>query len=626
MVTAAAIGVLGLAWGAPIAHAAPAATLVDDFEAGAGSWTVNDGLAPRLGKATLPQVYSISPGAPETKGKQAALIEFGAGEGTWASVSKSVSGATWVERGCTGLSLWLRGDGSRRSVSLVLRSYLKVGDTITDTSYVREVLLTTPGWASLHVPFAALKDKQAQPIDEAHLRAVKLLQFVKTGTWEPVRFTVDDVYAETVAPPQPPPAPTAAAETLLVDFDGLDRLNRLRQGVCLGSGWGRVLQDQEFAAKLKGALAACGRPMVRVKLSDFFLPGNLGLRSGELYKTLAWVRSAGGDPLLCLDAPLTAKGVTPEEGWRSFGAFCAGIASHRRSEPGARVYEIGCEPVESGQFRSIEAATEAYNALAAQILLVDPAAEVGGMGFASPWDEYLRYFIANARALKFVSFHFYGAHTPVATDEDLFEAACRAEARDLPHQLTPRQVRELLDARPGVHPELWITECALSSAREPNGDARDPRVRNHFAAAWATALSLAVAADVDRVLWFKAYGNGWGLLNDDGTSTPAMQALALLSRPLPVGCGIGSPTNLGKPLFILPSQIKDARYVIIANGAKSSALNLRLSGTPAVQPTRLRRLDPTVTSATFIPLAPASVEKLTLAGPGVAILEAPTSK
>ncbi|MBM3472191.1 MAG: hypothetical protein FJX75_02820 [Armatimonadetes bacterium] len=620
MRTAAAIGLLGLAWGAATQPVPP---VVDDFEAGVGGWTVNDGLAPKLGKATLPQVYSISPGAPETKGKRAALIEFAAGESTWASVTKSVSGAAWVDHGCTGLALWLRGDGSRRSVSLVLRSYLKFGETVTDTSYAKEIALTTPGWTKLHTPFPAFKDKQGQPIDEAHLRAVKLLQFVKTGTWEPLRFTVDDVEAETVAPPQPPAVP---AEALLVDFSGLDRLSRLRQGVCLGSGWAAVLHDEAFAAKVKGALAACGRPMVRVKLSDFFLPGNLGLRSGELHQTLGWIRSAGGDPLLCLDAPLTAKGVTPEAGWRNFGAFCAEIAARRRSEPGARIYEIGCEPVESGQFRTVEAATEAYNALAAQVLLVDPAAEVGGMGFASPWDEYLRYFIANARTLKFVSFHFYGAHTPVATDEDLFEAACRAEARDLPHQLTPRQVRELLDARPGARPELWITECALSSARESNGDARDPRIRSHFAAAWTTALSLAVAADVDRVLWFKAYGNGWGLLNDDGTSMPAMQALSLLSRALPVGCGIGSPTNFGKPLFILASETKDARYVIIANAAKSSALNLHLSGTPPVQPTRLRRLDPTVTSPTFIPLAPASIEKLTLSGPGVAMLEAPTAR
>ncbi len=613
--TSAAIGALAITLGV---SAQPAQVLVDDFEGGIGGWTLNDGLAAKLGKATLPSIFAVSPGAPDSRGAQAALVEFTAGQGTWASVSKAVSGEAWLAGGCTGLALRLRGDGSRRSVSLVLRSYAKTGTTTTDTSYVKELWLSTATWQNLYLPFASFRTKEGTPIDEDHLRAVKLLQFVKTGTWEAVRFTVDDLRAEAAAAPQPP-AP--AAEALLVDFDGLERTNRLSHGVCLGSGWARVLQEELFAAQVKGALGALGRPTVRVKLSDFYLPGHLGLRSGELYRALAWVRSAGGEPLLCLDAPLAARGVTPEAGWRDFGAFCADIASHRRAEAGTRAYEIGSEPLLSGQFRTIEAATDAYNALAAQILLADPLAAVGGMGFASPWDEQLAYFVRNARSLSFLSFHFYGAHTPVAGDDDLFEAACRAEARDLPHQLTPTQVRELLDTRPGSRVELWITECALSSAREASGESRDPRLRNHYGAAWATAFSLAAAADVDRVLWFKAYGNGWGLLNDDGSSTPALQALTQLTRALPPGAGMGSPTHFGRSLFVLPASAKGERYVIVANAATSATVTLSLSGTPAVQPTRLRRVDP-ATSTGFVPLTPSATQKLALTGPGMAVLEA----
>jgi hypothetical protein len=597
--------------------------VIDDFEAGVKGWVLNDGLATRLGKATLPQVYAVSPGAPESRGKQAALLEFDEGQGTWASISKSVNGGAWADHGCTGIALWLRGDGSRRSVTLVLRSYVKVGETVTDTSYVKEVWLTTPGWLSLHTPFTAFKDREGRPIDESHLRAVKLFQFVKSGSWEPVRFTVDDLRAEAAAPP---PKTAPPAEALLLDFDGLTDVSRLQHGVCLGSSWGRLLQDERFAAQLKAALASLGRPTVRLKLSDFYLPGHVGLRTTDFDRMLAWIRSAECEPLLTLDAPLATQGVTPETGWRDFGAFCAGLAGRRRTEPGTHYYEIGNEPLLSGQFRTIEAATEAYNALAAQILLADPQAAVGGMGFASPWDERLEYFVRNARTLRFVSFHFYGAHTAVASDEELFEAACRAEARDLPHQLVPAKVRELLDARSGPRAELWITECALSSAREANGEARDPRVRTHYGAAWVTAFTLAAAQSADRVLWFKAFGNGWGLLNEDGSGTPPLQALALLSRVLPAGAATSAPTHLGMPLFVAPAATPGVRYAILANAAKSARLTLNLSGTPGVEPQRLRRVDPTITTPTFDPLTPSPIQRLTLTGPGMAVLEAPVRK
>ena len=71
---------------------------------------------------------------------------------------------------------------------------------------------------------------------------------------------------------------------------------------------------------------------------------------------------------------------------------------------------------------------------------------------------------------------------------------------------------------------------------------------------------------------------------------------------------------------------KDVRYAIIANAAKASTITLNLSGTPSVEPLRLRRVDPTVTTPTFDPLAPSPIQRLTLTGPGVAVIEAPIGK
>jgi len=621
--TAAVPLILWLGCGAP-AQLGPSAVSIDDFESGVGAWSLNDGLAPKLGKATVPQIYPVTAGAPESKGKEAALVEFSEAQGTWASVSKAVSGEAWFGHGCSGIAIWLRGDGGRHTITLVLRSYLKVGDQVTDVSYKKEVALTTAGWFGLRAPFSSFKDDAGNAIDQSHLRAVKLFQLVKAGSWETVRFTVDDIRAEPLPPPQ---QPEASSEALLLDFDGLDRTSRLQPGICLGGGWAKPLQDEAFGARLKAALISLGRPLVKVKLSDFYLPGGIGLRSTDLDRVLALVRSAGCDPLLCLDKPPSTQGITPPNGWRDFGAFCASIAASRRAEPGARLYEIGSEPLEAGQFKTIEAATEAYNALAAQILLVDPEAEVGGMGFASPWDEHLSYFVEHARALRFLSFHFQGAHSAAASDEGLFEVACRGKAGDLPHQLTFPQVREMLDARPGPRVGMWITECALSSAREANGDARDPRIRTYYGAAWVTALSLAAAPHVDRIFWFKAFGNGWGLLNDDGTPAPAFQALTLLARGLPTGALMSTPTHYGKPLFVAPAATKDGRFVLIANGATSSVLDLQLSGTPKVEPARIRRVDPAVTEQLgFNPLAPSLTLRLTLAGPGSALIEAPLKR
>ncbi len=602
----------------------PSAVLIENFESGVKEWKTNDELVPEQGKPTIAAVYAIGPGAPKVAGTQAGLVEFAAAQQTWASVTLPVEGATWVETGCTGISLWLRGSGDRQSVSVVLRSYTKPGTQMIDTSYVREVSLASGQWFSVRLPFASFKDEHGQPIDEAHLRAVKLFQFVKTGSWPALRFTVDEIRAE-VLPTETPEAPPAGA--LLMNFDQPGRNARLQQGVCLGSDAARLLADQSFARRVKGNLSLLGHSLIRVKLSDFYERDLGQLNAAKMQSVLAWIRSCGSDPLLCLDEPLPSVGVKPDQGWRTFGALCAYLASVRKQEPGPRYYEIGSEPILSGQFKSIPAATAAYDALAAQILLADPAAQVGGMGFASAWDEQLRYFIQHARTVHFLSYHFHGAHNPVASDQALFSVACSGRSEDLPNQMSPADIRGLLRERAGPEPQIWITECALNSAREPNGQARDKRIRTTYGATWMTAFSLSVAPYVDRVLWFKAFGNGWGLLGDDGSAGPGFQAVQLLARFAPVGATIGEPMLVeGDRTLVAPVSSPSGRYVVIANSASTAALEFELRGTPPLAPVRLRRFDPTTPAAIFEPLSSSSRQRLSLIGPGIAIIEAPVHR
>ncbi len=596
-----------------------ASVLIADFESGVRGWRTNDGLAGERGEPTIAEIYGVSPGAPDG-GTQAALIEFDAGQRTWASVTASVDGSAWAAQGCTGISLWLRGDGGRHEVDLVLRSYVKVGETTVDTSYIRTVSLTSAEWFNLGTPFASFRNDQGEPIDEKHLGAVKLFQFVKTGSWQALRFTVDQIRAEKLpAPSEQEPA----ASGRVLDFDAGGRECRLQQGVCFGSQAMEQLGDARFAARVKSSLALLGRCVVRVRLSDFYLRDMEQANTVGLQTALSWIRSCGCDPLLCFDHPLPVSGVSPEKGWRDFGTLCARLAGLRRTEPGVHYYEIGSEPLLAGHFRTVEAATGAYNALAAQIMLADPRGRVGGMGFASPWDENLRYFTEHARTLHFLSFHFHGAHSPVAGDEELFDVACRGKSEDLPHQVGPASIRAMVDERRGAEVEVWITECALNSAREANGRARDKRIQTHYGAAWLGAFSLAIAPYVDRVLWFKAFGHGWGLLTDEGEATPAFAAAVLMSRASPAGATIGQPIRIGMRAVVAPVSTSSGRYTVVAHAAPSSSVELHLRGTPPVQPVRIRRIDPASPSAGFEPMAPSPTQRLTLSGPGLAVIEAP---
>jgi len=214
----------------------------------------------------------------------------------------------------------------------------------------------------------------------------------------------------------------------------------------------------------------------------------------------------------------------------------------------------------------------------------------------------------------------------VAGDDSLFRVAASGRCEDLPHQLSFAEIRDLLRRRPGPEPQLWVTECALNSAREATGQARDARLRSTSGAAWMTALALSVAPYVDHLLWFKAFGHGWGLSNDDGTPGPGFYAAQLLARFAPAGATVGDTMLAGNNTLLAPVSTPSGRYVVIANSARSASLEVELRGTPPLPPVRLRRFDPTTPAPAFEPLSASSRQKLALTGPGLAIIEAPVSR
>jgi len=537
LVTAALLLVAGAACPQVPEAGQPVALLVENFEAGMGQWRTNDGLAVGNGRPTLATIESATPGAPGKGGAQGGLIKFLPGARTWASASLPVNGAAWAAADCDRLSFQLRGDGSANALSVVLRSYTGTGRQ-TDTSYAHPLSLADTAWKPVVLLFDDFRTRAGEPLDRNHeaLAGIRLLQFVETGTWPAQRLMVDDLRVENAA--------HAALEAgqavgpvvpLEVNLGRLVGASRLQSGLCLGSNYEPILSAKATSSALQAALGALGPCPVRVRLADFTDRRQKTTDLVRLGQALDWIRAAGCTPVVCLDRPPPGAGADPAAAWQSFGALAALIAEQQSAAEGRRIYEIGDEPLQDSLEGSIEEVTGRYNEIAAQVLLADPEAEVGGPGFASCVRSQLTYFLRHARQLSFLSVHFRGTHNPATRGEALFGTAFSTVAADLGDEVPLTELRAMVGALRTDEPQVWVTELALNSSREPAGQARDGRIQTHYGAAWLAALAGTAATSVDELLWFKLVGQGWGLVDEAGGAFPAYYATRLLGQALPAG-------------------------------------------------------------------------------------------
>ena len=588
----------------------PASVVLDDFESGVGAWRSNDAQADGERPSEICAVYTISRGGPEAV-EQAAIIEFEAAEGTWASVTLPVKGSVWGDYECGQLGLWFRGDGSESSVQVTLRAL--VGEERRDLSYSYPVKLDSREWERRSLRFFAFKDADGKALTHEVLSQVYLLQFVKRGTWPALSFCVDDIHAEPI--PGETTQPTEPAEQLStrVDFGRALSPMLAQVGVNLGSELGLILDSSVTAAHLARGLEELAPCVVRVRLADFYDARNADYDLIRLNRTLNWIADAGARPLICLCPPRLpgSAGVGLDE---QFMATAVKLVSLRRGGPNPPYYELFDSPLLSGQFTTVEELVAAYNRLCASLLAADPEARVGGPGLASAWDSNVRGFLEGADTLHFLSLHFFGAHNILAEPAALFGAAVGGVTVDLPNQLTLQQVKHLAHTLRRPIPELFVTAMAMNSARGEKGVAADERLTEGLGAAWTAAAALSAAPYADKLLHFKLFGGGWGLMAASGqthvthraawlvrTYAPRGATLCQLLRPHPevLMAAVWTPTarnlltvhageqprvvvvdcwGIGSPLFVRERHLHSDGQLGMRNLPNSSAQTIEFDG------------------------------------------------
>ncbi len=581
-----------------VAGADTATVVIADFETGVGSWATNDARVDGRAPSELCGIYATAR-VEDGRTEQAAIIEFKAAGGTWASVRLPVSGQTWLANGAGQIAMWLKGDGTDHTVDLTLRAV--VGEDKRDVSYVYTVALTNTDWERRAIRLFAFKDKDGQPITAEALHGTYLIQFVQTGSWPAMVFGVDNIRAEPVAGVNiSVTGPTALATT--VDFRGLVGPMLGQPGANATAGLHELLTRTSAAGRASAAVRELAPCLVRLRLSDYYRPATVEYDLIALNRAINWVTSAGARPLVCLDLPVGGN-------MDDLRTTATKLASLRRGGPGLRWYEIFDSPMLTGQFASVEELVAGYNDLSQRVLSADSEARVGGPGLASAWDARVRGFLDGAETLHFVSLKLHGAHTAAADPRTLFGAAISGTPSDLPQQLSLYEVYKLAQSRRPV-PEVIVSALAPSSAT--------PAASGNFEAAWMAAALLNGGAYVDRMLHAALIG---GMVAADGSSQPVQRAAMLVNTYAPRGATLREVSLPATDLLTVAAWTPTSRnlFVIhVGDGPRTVALDCLGLGSPLL----VRRHQLVAGGQIRSDERPKSAQQsVQFDGPGVAVIE-----
>ncbi|MCD6359415.1 MAG: hypothetical protein J7M38_01040 [Armatimonadetes bacterium] len=533
----------------------PATVVIADFETGVGAWLTNDGHVNGAGPSELCGIYAIAR-TEQGRTEQAAMIEFKAARGTWASVRLPVSGITWLQHNVGQISMWLRGDGTDHTVDLTLRAL--VGEEKRDVSYVYKLSLENPEWEHRAIRLFAFKNRDGQPIDAEALRGVYLIQFVQTGSWPAMTFCVDDLYGEPVPGINMGGPATPEALVARVDFRQVMGPILGQIGANLGPNPWPVLDHRASSDRARAALRQLTPCLVRVRLSDYFRPVKNDYDLIRLNRAINWIADAGATPLVCLDPGAPPPGGDADEHYRQFLATAVKIVSLRRGGPRLRRYELFDAPMLSGRFADLGELVAAYDDLARRVLAADPEARVGGPGFASAWANNIRGFLEHAATMHFLSLKFFGAQAATAKPAALFAAAVTGTGSDLPEQLSIVETAELVRARRPM-PELFVSAMAPSAAA-------DARPDQAFAAAWLAAMALSAGPYADRLLHQSLVG---ALLGADGAPLPAQRAAALVTAAAPRGATLCQLALPDPQLLVAAIWTPKARNLVVVHAGET---------------------------------------------------------
>ncbi len=534
--------------------------LLEDFEQGVSKWLLNDHTKAASGQVTFCEILPSTSGAPEGGGKRGATVTFTRSNEGWATVSLPVDGKQWKALGAERISFWLRGDGSDNNVELMLR--VRAGGK--ETRFGVAIPLNDPQWHKVVLPFGRFKNEGANLADS--VEQIYLVQFLKRSKWDSMFFTVDQIQVEGVsATPEvtitPRPTPLTGKRTnVTVDF--AKTLGATTAAVSMNfEGDEARLMDADFQESLRNF----GPRFVRVKVAKLLKRD----ASGEsptwdftaLDNVVSAVRNAGAEPFICL---------SPHPEWKltdaQFLQLCVETVEHLNTNAERKVnyWEIFDAPTFGATAISIEQATDRFNQIRQRLKEIDPSLKVGGVALASAWQPHLVYFLKHAQGTAFLSFYFYGTHNGITTDAELFAAARRTVAGDVPHQIAFDDLRRTM-AQMKLNVPVFITECNLNSLHTPEGASRDKRLPSPLSAAWWMSFFKAAGPYVNNVMVFNAAHESWGLMDEKGRAYPAYYALWMYSKFFPAGSAVVSAQSDNTNALALAVNTPTAHNVMLVN-------------------------------------------------------------
>lgn len=584
--------------------------LIDDFEAGIGAWATNDGLVAGHGPGKLCGIYTVGESAPDG-GKQAGMVEFLVGDRTWASVTIHIDGSQWAQADCTRLSLWLRGDGSDDDVEVVLRALYDRPDN-ADVAYRQSVSLDSKGWQKIGLRLLGFVDDDGHPLTQEEVRHLALLQFVKTGSWQSCRFYVDEIHAKSEDVSE------LREDVLEVDFSRSSGRVRLQLGCNFAGAAALATASHEKQTTLGSVIHALSLCVVRFVLDDYLQREQEQYDTALLEQHIDFIQCQGAKALICLHAPRPQPGDDFQKTQRLRELFTTTVRSLVdlwATEPRGRYYEVLNEPLLRSGIATAHDLAGAYNALAKEIAAVGSEALIGGPGLASPWGDHLPEFVQAADRLSFLSYHFWGGHTPVVATSQLLTAARTGRAPDLPDQLSFAAVKA---ASRGRSVEVFITQAGVNSAATN----AEQTPSEHFAGSWLAMAALSAAPYIDKLLYTPLVGGQIGFINSAGQPSAVYRAAWLMRTYMPRGSQLCHWLYPDSQTVAAAIRTATANNVIVAYGGEAPrTLTIRAQGTERPKLVRARKVDSSAEQIQFLDLPLATEQTIELSGPGVAVVQ-----
>jgi hypothetical protein len=174
--------------------------------------------------------------------------------------------------------------------------------------------------------------------------------------------------------------------------------------------------------------------------------------------------------------------------------------------------------------------------------------------------------ISRSDSMDFLSYHFFGARNPETPDSALMDAGVRGLAGDLPYQLAPRAVYQLISrTRSRANTPIFITECAPTAHRERSGESRDARLTRVISSAWWMSFLMNAARWIDLVCVYDLTEDTWGFLDAQGRAFPAFYATWIFSTYAPPGSRVCKTESSSPGVMALAVKTKTAHNLILVN-------------------------------------------------------------